>query len=155
MTAMTKNTRTAAAVVALAVAVLAGGCGSGGPRAAASSPTTRPVSPTRPAAPAPAPCPASLPAALATTGTAAELITVQAPATPATVVTVELWQRRGRCWAAVAGPWPGRIGANGFSDHHREDDGTTPTGLYRIGPVVYGNAELPSPRRPARAARLR
>jgi L,D-peptidoglycan transpeptidase YkuD (ErfK/YbiS/YcfS/YnhG family) len=43
----------------------------------------------------------------------------------------------------VAGPWPAQLGENGFSDQHREGDGTTPTGLYRIGPTVYGNAPDP------------
>jgi L,D-peptidoglycan transpeptidase YkuD (ErfK/YbiS/YcfS/YnhG family) len=38
------------------------------------------------------------------------------------------------------------LGANGFSDHHREGDRTTPTGLYRIGPVVYGNSPNPGTR---------
>jgi L,D-peptidoglycan transpeptidase YkuD (ErfK/YbiS/YcfS/YnhG family) len=46
----------------------------------------------------------------------------------------------------VAGPWPARIGVNGFSDHHREGDGTTPTGRYGIGPVAYGNAPDPGTR---------
>jgi L,D-peptidoglycan transpeptidase YkuD (ErfK/YbiS/YcfS/YnhG family) len=38
------------------------------------------------------------------------------------------------------------LGTNGFSDHHREGDGTTPTGLYHIGPVIYGNAANPGTR---------
>jgi L,D-peptidoglycan transpeptidase YkuD (ErfK/YbiS/YcfS/YnhG family) len=44
---------------------------------------------------------------------------------------------------AVAGPWPSLIGQNGFSEHHREGDGTTPTGRYGVGPVMYGNAADP------------
>ena len=39
---------------------------------------------------------------------------------------------------AVAGPWRARVGRNGLSAHHREGDGTTPTGTFGIGPVVYG-----------------
>ena len=31
-----------------------------------------------------------------------------------------------------------RVGRNGLSSRHREGDGTTPTGTYGIGPVVYG-----------------
>ena len=42
------------------------------------------------------------------------------------------------CGARVAGPWRARVGRNGLSAHHREGDGTTPLGTYRIGPVVYG-----------------
>jgi L,D-peptidoglycan transpeptidase YkuD (ErfK/YbiS/YcfS/YnhG family) len=54
-----------------------------------------------------------------------------------------LWRLDKGCWQAVAGPWPARIGFNGFSDHHREGDGTTPNGRFGIGPVVYGNAPDP------------
>jgi L,D-peptidoglycan transpeptidase YkuD (ErfK/YbiS/YcfS/YnhG family) len=57
--------------------------------------------------------------------------------------TVTLWQKVGRCWRVAAGPWSARIGLNGFSDHHREGDDTTPTGAYGFGPVVYGNAPNP------------
>ena len=49
----------------------------------------------------------------------------------------------GRCWGAAGGPWTAFIGRNGFSDHHREGDGTTPTGIYGIGPQIYGNAPNP------------
>ncbi len=169
---MTDHIRTTAFAF-LGVAVLAAGCGHAAPRAAAIPAPTQPATPlpattttalpvtttlpattlpattvaTRPPAPtSTAPCTASLPGVLATTGGATQLIIVEAPAASATVATVELWQRRGRCWTAVAGPWTGRIGANGFSDHHREGDDTTPTGLYRIGPVVYGNAPNPGVR---------
>jgi L,D-peptidoglycan transpeptidase YkuD (ErfK/YbiS/YcfS/YnhG family) len=81
---------------------------------------------------------------LSSTGGARQLITVEASTgAPVSEATVELWQQEGGCWHAVAGPWPGRIGANGFADHHREGDGTTPTGLFPIGPVVFGNAPNP------------
>jgi L,D-peptidoglycan transpeptidase YkuD (ErfK/YbiS/YcfS/YnhG family) len=78
------------------------------------------------------------------------LITVEADKTAPedSVASVALWQRVGACWQEEAGPWSGRIGANGFSDHHREGDGTTPTGLYGIGPIVYGNAPNPGTRLP-------
>ncbi len=61
---------------------------------------------------------------------------------------VMAWQRAGPCWQLVGGPWTGLIGANGFSDHHREGDLTTPTGLYAIGPVIYGNAPDPGAQEP-------
>lgn len=60
-----------------------------------------------------------------------------------TYATVTAWQREGSCWTAVFGPWTGRIGANGFSDHKVEGDDTTPTGAYGIGAVMYGNAANP------------
>jgi len=42
------------------------------------------------------------------------------------------------CGKRVLGPWRARVGRNGLSAHHREGDGTTPTGTFGIGPVVYG-----------------
>ena len=42
------------------------------------------------------------------------------------------------CGTRIAGPWRARVGRSGLSAHHREGDGTTPLGTYRIGPVVYG-----------------
>lgn len=103
----------------------------------APAPTSRPV-PTTAAA-----CPASVASRLASTGSASQLVVVEAPSTNTTYATVTLWQRQGRCWVAAGGPWPGRLGAGGFSDHHREGDNTTPTGIYGIGPVIYGNAADP------------
>ena len=53
------------------------------------------------------------------------------------------------CWGLLVGcrgPWPARIGASGFSDRHHEGDGTTPTGAYGLGPVMYGNAPDPGVR---------
>ncbi|GAC1375560.1 MAG: hypothetical protein NVSMB32_18430 [Actinomycetota bacterium] len=44
------------------------------------------------------------------------------------------------------GPWSARVGSHGVSDHRREGDGTTPTGLYGIGPVIYGIAANPGVR---------
>jgi L,D-peptidoglycan transpeptidase YkuD (ErfK/YbiS/YcfS/YnhG family) len=64
------------------------------------------------------------------------------------VATVEAWQRSGTCWVAAGGPWTGRIGENGFSDHHREGDGTTPTGIYALGSVMYGNGPNPGVQEP-------
>jgi len=59
---------------------------------------------------------------------------------------MELWQRSGACWSLVAGPWPARVGVTGVSEHHREGDGSTPAGLYRIGSVMYGIAANPGVR---------
>ncbi|HEY7207357.1 MAG TPA: L,D-transpeptidase family protein [Gaiellaceae bacterium] len=77
-------------------------------------------------------------AVTAATSTAGQLVTVAAPQARSTHATLRLWQRDGDCWLPVAKPWPARIGANGLSAHHREGDGTTPTGAFGFGPVVYG-----------------
>jgi len=59
---------------------------------------------------------------------------------------MNLWQRSGGCWSPVAGPWSAKVGGTGVSDHHREGDGSTPAGLYGIGPVMYGLAADPGVR---------
>jgi L,D-peptidoglycan transpeptidase YkuD (ErfK/YbiS/YcfS/YnhG family) len=115
------------------------------PPAAIAPVTAHPAAPAATPSPAPA-CPANLAATLASTGAAAQLITVDSVITTTTFATITLWQRAGRCWAVAAGPWQGRIGTSGFSDHHREGDGTTPTGAYGIGPDMYGNAPNPGVR---------
>jgi L,D-peptidoglycan transpeptidase YkuD (ErfK/YbiS/YcfS/YnhG family) len=97
-----------------------------------------------PAAPVPAaPCPPTLAGRLASTGAAAQLVTVDAPTARTQSATLKIWQRQGACWTLAGGPWAARIGVNGFSDHHVEGDLTTPTGAYGIGPVMYGNAADP------------
>jgi L,D-peptidoglycan transpeptidase YkuD (ErfK/YbiS/YcfS/YnhG family) len=84
-------------------------------------------------------------ACFAGTGSSSQLVTVQAPA-HATVGTVSLWVRSGRCWRRVAGPWQAHLGRSGLSAHKREGDGATPTGTYRLGPVAYGIAPNPGTR---------
>jgi L,D-peptidoglycan transpeptidase YkuD (ErfK/YbiS/YcfS/YnhG family) len=79
-------------------------------------------------------------------GTASQLVTVVAASSGATTASVALWQRSGGCWTAVAGPWTGRLGSAGLSDHHREGDGSTPAGAYGFGPVMYGIAPDPGVR---------
>jgi L,D-peptidoglycan transpeptidase YkuD (ErfK/YbiS/YcfS/YnhG family) len=81
-------------------------------------------------------------------GPASQLITVEAPRYAVTRATVRLWQRVGSCWEPAGGPWSARVGRNGLSDHHLEGDGTTPTGTYGLGPVVYGVAPDPGVRYP-------
>jgi L,D-peptidoglycan transpeptidase YkuD (ErfK/YbiS/YcfS/YnhG family) len=91
----------------------------------------------------PAACTNNLAERLKTTEGAGQLVTVGAANFQTSDAEVTLWQRKGPCWELAAGPWAGLIGENGFSNHHREGDGTTPTGIYRFGPVVYGNAPNP------------
>ncbi len=93
-------------------------------------------------------CQANLAASLASTGPAAQLITVEAPGYASTRGSLRLWRKAGGCWVAAGGPWSARVGRNGLSDHHREGDGTTPTGAFRLGPVVYGVAPDPGVRYP-------
>jgi len=88
-------------------------------------------------------CPANLAAQLESTQGATQVVTVDAPSAGATTATVSLWQRSGPCWIPAGGPWPARVGRTGLSAHHREGDGTTPTGTYRISPFVYGIAPDP------------
>jgi L,D-peptidoglycan transpeptidase YkuD (ErfK/YbiS/YcfS/YnhG family) len=84
-----------------------------------------------------APC-AGLANRLASAGSGTQLITVTASEDGATLASLELWTRRAGCWRRVAGPWTARLGYSGLSDHKREGDGATPTGLYAIGSTVYG-----------------
>lgn len=159
------------AAVAVVVAVALAGCAAPGARSAAPPPTapastveattaststtSRPPavgttpSTTRPGVEsATARCPGNLASGLASTGSARQLVTVEAAGWDTSYATVELWQRTGSCWLPAGGPWSGRIGENGFSDHHTEGDDTTPTGVYGVGPVMYGNAPDPGVQEP-------
>lgn len=92
------------------------------------------------------PCPANLADSLSDTYGADQLITAESPDALTSYATVELWQRSGNCWVSAGGPWPARIGANGFSSHHVEGDNTTPIGIYGIGSTMYGNQPNPGVR---------
>ena len=61
-------------------------------------------------------------------------IRVAAPSASSTVASLSLFE----CGRRVAGPWRARVGYHGLSAQHREGDGSTPTGTYKLGPVVYG-----------------
>jgi L,D-peptidoglycan transpeptidase YkuD (ErfK/YbiS/YcfS/YnhG family) len=79
-------------------------------------------------------------------GDAEQLIVVQAPSHATTYATLRTWRRTGECWAAVDGPYAARVGRNGLAGNRREGDGTTPTGSFRIGATMYGNAADPGVR---------
>jgi L,D-peptidoglycan transpeptidase YkuD (ErfK/YbiS/YcfS/YnhG family) len=83
---------------------------------------------------------------MASTGPADQLITVEASAPADTYATVEWWQKSGGCWIPAGGPYTGRIGLDGFSDQHQEGQASTPTGIYAIGPVMYGTSPNPGVR---------
>jgi L,D-peptidoglycan transpeptidase YkuD (ErfK/YbiS/YcfS/YnhG family) len=75
---------------------------------------------------------------LASTGAAKQLVTVVAPRRTSTRGALRLWRRSGRCWRAVAGPWPAWLGQRGVSSHKHEGDRTTPAGAFGFGRVMYG-----------------
>jgi len=77
---------------------------------------------------------------------AQQLITVEAKVARTTYASLRTWKLSRGCWTAVGKPRSARIGRNGLSSNRREGDGTTPTGTYRIGPRMYGNAPDPGVR---------
>ncbi|MEV6374913.1 L,D-transpeptidase family protein [Micromonospora musae] len=65
-----------------------------------------------------------------------------------TYATLEAYTKvRGR-WLPAFAPIPARIGSKGFIDNHTEGVPTTPTGVYSIGPTMYGIAANPGVRYP-------
>lgn len=80
---------------------------------------------------------------LRTVGSANQLVTVEASSYRTTYATLRRWTRSGECFAPVGRAWTARLGVNGLKDRRREGDGTTPTGVYGIGPVMYGSAPNP------------
>jgi len=118
--------RCLAVVFAAAAALLVAGPTAGGPSAT---------------------CPGNLANRLRTVDSADQLITVQASSYATTFASLRLWQRGGDgCFRPVPGGSTARLGVNGLKDRRREGDGTTPTGVYRIGPVMYGNSPNPGVR---------
>ncbi|MFN2629192.1 MAG: L,D-transpeptidase [Gaiellaceae bacterium] len=88
-------------------------------------------------------CPSNMADSVHPSGGSTELVSVVAPRPRTTYASLTVWRLSDGCWKTVAGPWTARIGRNGLSDHHREGDGTTPTGAFGFGPVVYGLAPNP------------
>ena len=89
-------------------------------------------------------CPGNLANQLASTGAALQLVTVVAPYRASTQGTLELWQKIGGCWRAVAGPWTAWLGQRGVSANKREGDRTTPSGAFGFLPLMYGLAPNPA-----------
>jgi L,D-peptidoglycan transpeptidase YkuD (ErfK/YbiS/YcfS/YnhG family) len=89
---------------------------------------------------------ACLPPPVPAAAASAQVVTVDAASYRTTYATARLWTRRGRCWRVVGGPWTARVGRNGLSAHHREGDGTTPTGVYPFDDTVYGTNADPGVR---------
>jgi L,D-peptidoglycan transpeptidase YkuD (ErfK/YbiS/YcfS/YnhG family) len=91
-------------------------------------------------------CPVNLANRLASTGSAAQLITVVAPQRTSTQGSLRLWRKAAGCWRPAAGPWSAWLGGRGVSANRREGDRTTPVGSFGIGRVMYGVAPNPGVR---------
>lgn len=88
-------------------------------------------------------CPSNLANSLQPQPTGSQLITVEARTTATSYAKLRTWRRSARCWRAVRGPYPARVGRNGIRRDRREGDGTTPIGTFPIGRTMYGNAPNP------------
>lgn len=77
-----------------------------------------------------------------------QVIIVGADSWTTTYATLETFKKVHGRWLAVSAPLPARIGKYGFSDNHVEGVATTPTGVYSIGPTMYGIAANPGVRYP-------
>jgi L,D-peptidoglycan transpeptidase YkuD (ErfK/YbiS/YcfS/YnhG family) len=110
-------------------------------------PTTTSAPPAVAARPAPPPaptgCPVALPAQLASTAGAGQIITVEASGYGVTDATLTAWQKTGSCWTAVDGPWTARLGYTGLKTDKHEGDGSTPAGIFGFQSTIYGNAPDP------------
>jgi L,D-peptidoglycan transpeptidase YkuD (ErfK/YbiS/YcfS/YnhG family) len=91
-------------------------------------------------------CPVNLANRLASTGSAAQLITVVAPQRTSTQGSLRLWRKAAGCWRPAAGRWSAWLGGRGVSANRREGDRTTPVGSFGIGRVMYGVAPNPGVR---------
>jgi L,D-peptidoglycan transpeptidase YkuD (ErfK/YbiS/YcfS/YnhG family) len=91
-------------------------------------------------------CPQNVANGLETPAAAKQLVTVEAKVMKTTYATLRTWRRAGGCWVAAGGPYAARLGKNGLSSNRREGDGTTPTGIFRIGRTMYGNEPNPGVR---------
>jgi L,D-peptidoglycan transpeptidase YkuD (ErfK/YbiS/YcfS/YnhG family) len=91
-------------------------------------------------------CPQNLAHGIDAPASAKQLVTVEAKVLRTTHAELRTWRKVRGCWVAAAGPYPARLGRNGLSASRREGDGTTPTGVFRIGRTMYGNEANPGVR---------
>ncbi|MFG3690471.1 L,D-transpeptidase [Micromonospora sp. NPDC047740] len=75
--------------------------------------------------------------------TTQQVIIVTGNSYTTTYATLETFQRIRGVWTPISAPLAARIGSNGFSDNHLEGVPNTPTGVYSIGPTMYGIAANP------------
>ncbi|MER7586571.1 L,D-transpeptidase family protein [Micromonospora sp. NPDC127501] len=121
--------------------------------AAPASATDRPLRPGWGTAPAQRPWPGlQLPTRASTLTTlpveTKQVIIVGASSYTTTYATLEAYVRVRNGWQPASPSLPARIGSKGFSDNHVEGVATTPTGVYSIGPTMYGIAANPGVRFP-------
>jgi L,D-peptidoglycan transpeptidase YkuD (ErfK/YbiS/YcfS/YnhG family) len=91
-------------------------------------------------------CPPTLANQLADTGSATQLITVVSLRPSSQTGMLRAWEKRGECWALVAGPWATWLGIGGISERKREGDLKTPSGVFGIQSVMYGVGPNPGVR---------
>ena len=77
---------------------------------------------------------------LASTGGAQQVIVVDAPNAASTTATLTAYENDGSGWYEAFGPLPAVDGVHGWlpGASRTEGDGTTPEGMYAIGPTMYG-----------------
>ena len=77
---------------------------------------------------------------LASTGGAQQVIVVDAPDAASTTATLTAYENDGSGWYEAFGPQPAVDGVHGWlpGASRTEGDGTTPEGMYAIGPTMYG-----------------
>jgi L,D-peptidoglycan transpeptidase YkuD (ErfK/YbiS/YcfS/YnhG family) len=93
-----------------------------------------------------APCPPTLANQLADTGSGSQLVTVASLRSTSQTGAMRVWEKRGDCWAQIAGPWQAWLGIKGISQRKREGDRKTPSGAFGIQPVMFGLAPNPGVR---------
>jgi len=91
-------------------------------------------------------CSPTLANQLAWPGSARQLITVASLRHSSTTGMLRAWEKRGECWAQVAGPWSAWLGQRGISERKREGDRKTPSGAFGIQRTMYGVAPNPGVR---------
>jgi L,D-peptidoglycan transpeptidase YkuD (ErfK/YbiS/YcfS/YnhG family) len=80
--------------------------------------------------------------------TTRQVIVVTATSYQTSYATLETFAKVDGRWNPVSAALSARIGSQFFSDQHVEGVPTTPTGVYSIGPTMYGIAANPGVRYP-------
>jgi L,D-peptidoglycan transpeptidase YkuD (ErfK/YbiS/YcfS/YnhG family) len=82
---------------------------------------------------------------VATTGSARQLVVVDAPSFGSTTSTLTTWVKTGSTWQPALPAMPATNGYSGweYAASRHEGDGSTPIGLYPIGSTIYGNDANP------------
>jgi L,D-peptidoglycan transpeptidase YkuD (ErfK/YbiS/YcfS/YnhG family) len=66
-----------------------------------------------------------------------QVVIVQSASPTATTATLQSWTKSGGTWRAAGPAVAARLGGNGFSEHKREGDRTTPAGVFAIDATMY------------------